>query len=70
MQTAERITIGQDSGFESPEERFQFVQFSVISSSHKLSLSLFKLLVVAEGEIQKQQKYYVGFISGLCRDFR
>ena len=30
----------------------------------------FQLLVVAEGEIQKQQKYYVGFISGLSRDFR
>ncbi|KAJ7378192.1 hypothetical protein OS493_024139 [Desmophyllum pertusum] len=29
-----------------------------------------RLLVVAEGEIQKQQKYYVGFISGLSRDFR
>ena len=31
---------------------------------------VFQLLVVAEGEIQKQQKYYVGFISGLSRDFR
>lgn len=29
-----------------------------------------QLLVVAEGEIQKQQKYCVGFISGLSRDFR
>ncbi|EDO45267.1 predicted protein [Nematostella vectensis] len=27
-------------------------------------------LVVAEGELQRQQKYYIGFISGLSRDFR
>lgn len=43
------------------------------SEMEKMKQQLFlkdRLLVVAEGEIQKQQKYYVGFISGLCRDFR
>lgn len=43
------------------------------SEIEKVKQQLFlkdRLLVVAEGEIQKQQKYYVGFISGLCRDFR
>jgi len=43
------------------------------SEMEKINQQLFlkdRLLVVAEGEIQKQQKYYVGFISGLSRDFR
>lgn len=43
------------------------------SEMEKVKQQLFlkdRLLVVAEGEIQKQQKYYVGFISGLSRDFR
>lgn len=43
------------------------------SEIEKIKQQLFlkdRLLVVAEGEIQKQQKYYVGFISGLSRDFR
>ncbi|RMX51012.1 hypothetical protein pdam_00018448 [Pocillopora damicornis] len=43
------------------------------SEMEKIKQQLFlkdRLLVVAEGEIQKQQKYYVGFISGLSRDFR
>ncbi|XP_031555212.1 uncharacterized protein LOC116292103 isoform X2 [Actinia tenebrosa] len=43
------------------------------SELEKMKQQLFmkdRYLLVAEGELQKQQKYYVGFLSGISRDFR
>ena len=33
-------------------------------------LCFVQALIVAEGEIQRQQQYFVGFLTGIARDFR
>ncbi|KAK3744757.1 hypothetical protein QZH41_013306, partial [Actinostola sp. cb2023] len=43
------------------------------SELEKMRQQLFmkdRYLLVAEGELQKQQKYFIGFIGGISRDFR